>query len=126
MRNRGMNIMPASALLTAWGALIAVPTGEVFRHILPKHFFSWEGAGWSLAPLILLAIVLNSAQQVLMNFSIKEHLSLAIPIMSATPVFVMLLSTIFLRDLERLNRRVVVGVLVTISGMVVIGIGRHG
>ncbi len=126
MRNRGMHIMPASALLTAWAAMIAVPMAEVFRQILPRHFFSWGGAGWALVPVIVLGIVLNSAQQVIMNFSLKGQMSLAIPIMSATPVFVMVLSALFLRDLERLNRRVVVGILVTIIGMAAIGLGRHG
>ena len=126
MRNRGMHIMPAPVFLTAWGALIAVPMAEVFRKILPKHFFSWEGAGWALAPVIFLGIVLNSAQQVIMNFSLKGQLSLAIPIMSSTPVFVMVLSAIFLRDLERLNRRVVAGILMTMIGMAAIGVGRHG
>jgi len=126
MRNRGMNIMPAAALLTAWGAMIAVPAGEVFRRILPKRFFSWEKAGWSLAPIIFLGILLNCVQQVVMNLSLKGKISLAIPIMSATPVFVMFLSFLFLRDLERLNRRVIAGIMITIVGMAIIGTGRHG
>ncbi|MDP6364624.1 MAG: hypothetical protein QF787_00520 [Nitrospinota bacterium] len=75
---------------------------------------------------MFLGIVLNSAQQVIMNFSLKGQLSLAIPIMSSTPVFVMVLSAIFLRDLERLNRRVVAGILMTMIGMAAIGVGRHG
>lgn len=126
MRNRGMNLMPASALLTAWAAAVAVPASEIFRPLLPKHFFSWKGATWALAPVIVLGIALNSVQQVFLNLSLRDHLSLAVPVLSATPVFVMLFSAVFLRDLERLNRRVVVGVLITITGMTAIGIGRHG
>jgi drug/metabolite transporter (DMT)-like permease len=125
-RHRGMNIMPASALLTAWAALVAVPTGEVLRTVLPNRIFSWEKISWSLAPVIFLAIFFNSVQQVVMNLSLKGQMSLAIPIMSTSPVIVMLLSAVFLRDLERLNRRVVVGILITFLGMVAIGIGRHG
>lgn len=126
MRNRGMNIMPASALLTAWAALVAVPTGEALRAALPSRILSWEKISWSLAPVIFLAIFFNSVQQVVMNISLKGQMSLAIPIMSSTPVIVMLLSAVFLRDLERLNRRVVVGILITFLGMATIGIGRHG
>jgi drug/metabolite transporter (DMT)-like permease len=126
MRNRGMNIMPESALLTAWAALVAVPTGEMFRKVFPNRQFSWEKVGWSLVPLIVLGIFFNSVHQVVMNFSLKGRISLAIPIMSSAPVFVMILSSIFLRDLERLNFRVVVGILITFLGMATIGIGRHG
>lgn len=126
MRNRGMNIMPDSVLLTAWAAFVAVPTGEVFRVAFPTKIFSWEKIGWSLVPVILLGIFFNTVHQVVMNFSLKGQISLAIPIMSASPVFVMVLSSIFLRDLERLNFRAVVGILITFSGMAAIGIGRHG
>ena len=61
-----------------------------------------------------------------MNISLQGKISLAIPIMSTSPVIVMLLSAFFLRDIERLNRRVVVGILITFVGMTAIGIGRHG
>ena len=81
MRNRGMNLMPASALLTAWAAAVAVPASEIFRPLLPKHFFSWKGATWALAPLIALGIALNSVQQVFLNLSLRDHLSLAVPIL---------------------------------------------
>ncbi|MFP6869931.1 MAG: DMT family transporter [Nitrospinota bacterium] len=126
MRNRGMNIMSESALLTAWAALVAVPTGEMFRTVFPKRILSWERVGWSLVPLIVLGIIFNSVHQVVMNISLKGQISLAIPIMSSTPVFVMILSSIFLRDLERLNARVVVGILITFMGMAAIGFGRYG
>lgn len=126
MRNRGMNLMPAAALLTGWAALIALPAGEALRPFLPKEYFSWGRAGWSILPFIVAGIFLNSAQQVMVNLSLRGQLSLAVPIMSSTPVFVMLLSVIFLRDLERLNSRVVVGVLISIAGMAAIGVGRHG
>lgn len=126
MRNRGMHIMPAAALLTAWSALVALPAGEMARPFLPKQYFSWGNAGLAVVPIIVVGILLNSAQQVIINSSLKGQLSLAVPIMSASPVFVMILSAIFLRDLERLNSRVVVGVLITIVGMAAVGVGRHG
>ena len=126
MRNRGMNFMPASALLTGWGALVALPAGEALRPFLPKEYSSWRGAGLAVIPIIVAGVLINSVQQVVINISLKGQLSLAMPIMNSTPVFVMLLSVIFLRDLERLNSRMVVGVLITITGMAAIGLGRHG
>ncbi len=126
MRNRGMNFMPASALLTGWAALVALPAGEALRPFLPKEYFSWRSAGLAVIPIIVAGILINSVQQVVINISLKGQLSLAMPIMNSTPVFVMLLSVIFLRDLERLNSRMVVGVLITITGMAAIGLGRHG
>ena len=105
---------------------MAIPTGEMFRTVFPKRVLSWERVGWSLVPLIVLGIIFNSLHQVVMNISLQGQISLAIPIMSSTPVFVMILSSIFLRDLERLNPRVVVGILITFMGMAAIGFGRHG
>ncbi len=45
--------------------------------------------------------------------------------MSASPVFVILFSAMFLRKIERLNKRVIIGVLIAVAGMMVIGVGRH-
>jgi len=125
MRNRGMNVMREPALLTAWAALVAIPTGELLRPLLPRRYFAWGPIG-ALAPVLLLSMVLNCVQQVLINQSIQGKLSLAVPIMSASPVFVLVLSAAFLRDLERLNARVVAGVLLAVAGMAAIGAGRHG
>jgi len=124
MRNRGMNLMHAPALLTAWAALVAIPTGEALRPLLPRRYFAWGGATRML-PLIGLGTCLNGLQQVVMNQSMKGKLSLAVPISSAAPVFVLLLSALFLRGVERLNRRVVIGAIIAVAGMAAVGIGRH-
>ncbi len=126
MRKRGMNIMPAAALLTAWSAFVALPVGMMMRPYLPKRDTSWGNAGMAIVPAVAGGIFLSSVHQIFMNNTLLGQLSLAIPIVSAAPVFVMILSAIFLRDLERLNRRVVIGILITAAGMVAIGIGRHG
>ncbi len=126
MRNRGMNVMPAAALLTGWAAFVAFPVGMMMTPYLPKKDISWRTAGMAVLPVIALGIFLSSVQQIFMNTTLMGQLSLAIPILSAAPVFVMILSAIFLRGLERLNPRVVVGILITAAGMVAIGVGRHG
>ena len=53
-------------------------------------------------------------------------ISIAVPIGSSAPVFVLILSAIFLRKTENLNLRVVIGILITVIGVIGIGISRHG
>ncbi|MAE06936.1 MAG: DMT family transporter [Nitrospinota bacterium] len=124
VRHRGMSYMAAPALLTAWGALVAIPTGELIRPLLPKRFFEW-GDAKRVSHLILLGALLNGIGQITVNQAMRGKLSLAVPILSSSPVFVLLLSALFLRKIERLNRRVIIGVLVAVAGMIIIGIGRH-
>lgn len=126
MRNRGMNVMPAAALLTAWAAFIALPAGMMMTPYLPKKHTSFGNAGMAVVPAVVAGIIFSSVHQVFINTTLMGQLSLAVPILSAAPVFVMLLSVIFLRDLERLNLRVVLGILITVFGMAAIGVGRHG
>ncbi len=126
MRNRGMNVMPAAALLTSWSAFVALPAGMMMSPYLPKRDTSWGNAGMAVVPAVIAGIFLSSVHQIFMNTTLMGQLSLAIPIVSVAPVFVMILSAIFLRDLERLNPRVVIGILITAVGMAAIGIGRHG
>jgi drug/metabolite transporter (DMT)-like permease len=98
----------------------------MMRPYVPKRDNSWGTAGVAVVPAVAAGIFLSSIHQIFVNTALMGQLSLAIPIMSAAPVFVMILSAIFLRDLERLNQRVVIGILITAAGMVAIGAGRHG
>ena len=125
MRNRGMNYMAEPFLLTTWSALVALPTGEILRRFLPKKFFSM-GDAKKMIPLILIGITMNSFAQVLINQSMRGKISIAVPIGSSAPVFVLILSAIFLRKTENLNLRVVIGILITVIGVIGIGISRHG
>ena len=63
---------------------------------------------------------------VLINQSMRGKISIAVPIGSSAPVFVLILSAIFLRKTENLNLRVVIGILITVIGVIGIGISRHG
>ncbi len=125
MRNRGMNYMAEPFLLTTWSALVAIPTGEILRKFLPKKFFCM-GEAKKMIPLLLFGIAMNSFSQVLINQSMRGKISLAVPIGSSAPVFVLILSAIFLRKTENLNFRVVIGILITVLGVIGIGISRHG
>ncbi|MBM32296.1 MAG: hypothetical protein CL764_05495 [Chloroflexi bacterium] len=96
MRNRGMNYMAEPFLLTTWSALVAIPTGEILRKFLPKKFFCL-GDAKKMIPLLLIGVTMNSFAQVLINQSMRGKISLAVPIGSSAPVFVLILSAIFLR-----------------------------
>ena len=124
MRKQGMSYMAAPALLTAWSALVAIPTSEGLRHFLPKRYFEWGSKRY--IPLLVFGTIINGLMQILINLALKGKLSLAVPILSSTPIFALCLSAMFLRGIERLNARVVLGVCITVLGIVAVSIGRHG
>ncbi|MCE2452736.1 MAG: DMT family transporter, partial [Nitrospinae bacterium] len=101
MRKQGMSYMAAPALLTAWSAMVAIPTSEGLRHFLPKRYFQWGSKRY--LPLLVFGTIINGLMQILINLSLKGKLSLAVPILSSTPIFALCLSALFLRDIERLN-----------------------
>lgn len=124
MRKQGMSYMAAPALLTAWSAMVAIPTSEAFRHFLPKRYFVWGSKRY--IPLLIFGTIVNGLMQILINLALQGKLSLAVPILSSTPIFALCLSALFLRDIERLNARVVVGIFIAVLGIVAVSIGRHG
>jgi drug/metabolite transporter, DME family len=50
----------------------------------------------------------------------RGQLSVIIPLLNTTPLFTVFFSAIFLRDIERVNRRVVLGALLMVAGVVLI------
>ena len=119
MRKEGMSYMAAPALLTAWSALVAIPTSEGLRHFLPARYFEWGSKRY--LPLLIFGTALNGLMQILINLALQGKLSLAVPILSSTPVFALCLSALFLRNIERLNARVVMGVFIAVLGIVAVG-----
>ena len=124
MRKQGMSYMAAPALLTAWSAFVAIPTSEGLRHFLPARYFEWGSKRY--IPLLVFGTTINGLMQILINLALKGKLSLAVPILSSTPIFALCLSALFLRDIEHLNARVVTGILIAVVGIVAVSIGRHG
>ncbi len=124
MRKQGMSYMAAPALLTAWSALVAIPTSEALRRFLPRRYFEWGARRY--LPLMVFGMTVNGLMQILINLALQGKLSLAAPILSGTPIFALCLSALFLRDVERLNARVAVGVCIAVVGIVAVGVGRHG
>lgn len=124
MRKEGMSYMAAPALLTAWSAIVAIPTSEGLRRFLPRRYFEWGSRRY--LPLLLFGTALNGLMQVLINLALKGKISLAVPILSSTPIFALCLSALFLRGIERLNARVVTGVVIAVAGIAAVSLGRHG
>ncbi len=124
MRKEGMSWMAAPALLTAWSALVAIPTSEGLRRFLPRRYFEWGSRRY--IPLLLFGTTINGLMQILINLALKGKLSLAVPILSSTPIFALCLSALFLRGIERLSARVVLGVVIAVAGIAAVGVGRHG
>ncbi len=124
MRKEGMSYMAAPALLTAWSAVVAIPASEALRRFLPRRYFEWGSRRY--LPLLIFGTTINGLMQVLINLALQGRLSLAVPILSSTPVFALCLSVLFLRSAERLNARVVVGICIAVLGLVAVGVGRHG
>ncbi len=124
MRKQGMSYMAAPALLTAWSALVAIPTSEALRRFLPKRYFEWGSRRY--VPLLIFGTTINGLMQILINLALQGKLSLAVPILSSTPIFALSLSALFLRDIERLGMRVVLGICIAVAGIVAVSVGRHG
>ena len=69
----------------------------------------------------LAAALLATAAQVLNFVALgRGELSVIIPLLNTTPLFTVLLSVVFLRKLETVNRRVVLGALLMFAGVVTI------
>jgi DME family drug/metabolite transporter len=50
----------------------------------------------------------------------RAHVSVIIPLLNTTPLFTLLFSGLFLRNLEQLNARIVLGAILMVSGVVLI------
>lgn len=124
MRKQGMSYMAAPALLTAWSALVAIPTSEALRRFLPRRYFEWGSRRY--LPLLIFGTTINGLMQILINLALQGKLSLAVPILSSTPIFALTLSALFLRDIERLGARAVLGIFIAVAGIVAVSVGRHG
>ena len=54
----------------------------------------------------------------------KGDISVVAPIITSAPIFSLLLTAVFLRDIERIRPAMAVGVLATVARMLLIAFGR--
>jgi DME family drug/metabolite transporter len=119
LRKRGLMILPdpfvatvmvTSVSLTLFLIFLLVTKRAQSLRMQRKSFFFFLGA----------AMLATSAQ--IANFIAlgRAHVSVIIPLLNTTPLFTLLFSALFLRDIEQLNARIVLGAILMVSGVVTI------
>jgi drug/metabolite transporter (DMT)-like permease len=123
IRKKGMAAFPNPMLTVAWANLIGIPILLTVRKYSPPVLFEWGGR--STVIVIALLGILNSANQVFINMAVfYGDVSVVTPIITSSPIFSLLFTILLLRDLERIRASLVIGVLITVVGMIFIAIGR--
>lgn len=119
LRKQGLQILPspfvATATVTSTSLLLLVAFVVITQR---THQLRMERR--SLGYFIAAALVAVSAQ--ISNFIAlgRGELSVIIPLLNTTPLFTLLLSSLFLRDVEKITPRIVVGATLMVAGVVVI------
>ncbi len=107
--------VPAAAITTSTSLAIFVvfllATGKISLVKPHKKSLPFFGSA---------ALVSASAQ--LLNFVALDtgQVSVIVPLLNTSPLFTVLLGSLFLRDLEKINLRVLLGVLLMVAGMAII------
>ena len=123
IRKIGLESMPNPFLTVAWSNFIGLLTLFGMRRFIDPQMYRW--ASTKVIFLVLIAAILNSISQFCMNFSVMYgDLSVVTPIITSSPIFSLLLTAIFLRKSERIRLTMVLGVFVTVFGMILIGVSQ--
>ncbi len=119
LRKQGLQILPDPFVAVAIVTTVSLILFLVFVLTTGKaHLLQMEREGFSF---FLAAALLATAAQVLNFVALgRGELSVIIPLLNTTPLFTVLLSVVFLRKLETVNRRVVLGALLMFAGVVTI------
>jgi uncharacterized membrane protein len=119
LRKQGLKILPdpfvAVAIVTTVSLILllvfVLSTGRAQSLRLDRQGFSF----------FLAAAFLATTAQVLNFIALgRGELSVIIPLLNTTPLFTVLLSVLFLRKVETVNRRIVFGALLMFAGIVTI------
>ena len=119
LRKQGLKILPdpfvAVAMVTTVSLILflvfVLTTGRAKSLRMERQSFSF----------FLAAALLATAAQVLNFVALgRGELSVIIPLLNTTPLFTVLLSVLFLRKVETVNRRIVFGALLMFAGIVTI------
>ena len=110
---------------TAISCLTALALLPAAWHFTPRL----EGARCTLrgTGYLVLAAFLNSVAQIaLMNSLLTAGVAYTVPIYSASPLVVLILAAIFMRQRERLTARLAWAVFLTVAGAALVTASRHG
>ncbi|MGH7827750.1 MAG: DMT family transporter [Candidatus Binatia bacterium] len=119
LRKQGLMILPDPFVATVTVTSVSLALFVVFL-LLTKRTKSLRMERDSFLFFLGAAFVATSAQ--IANFIAlgRGHVSVIIPLLNTTPLFTLLFSGLFLRNVEKLNSRIVVGALLMVSGVVLI------
>lgn len=123
LRKKGIDAFPNPMLTVAWANLIGLPVLLSVGKFAPPALFKWGGR--SAVVVMASLAVLNSANQVFMNLAVMNgDISVVTPIIAASPIFSLFFTMVLLRDMERIRPAMVIGLLITVAGVVLIVVGR--
>jgi drug/metabolite transporter (DMT)-like permease len=119
LRKQGLNILPdpfvATAMVTMTSLVILVAfiltTKRTTLLVMDRH---------SLPFFVVAASIAVSAQ--ILNFIAlgRGQVSVIIPLLNTTPLFSVLFTSVFLRNVERVPPRVIIGAVLMVAGVVII------
>lgn len=123
IRKKGLAAMPNVALTVAWANFVSLPIILSLRPFVPASYFAISDR--AALRILLIAGVFNAGGQILMNSAVSVgDISVVTPIYSSAPIFSLIFVALFGRGVERTHRTLVIGVLLTVAGMVAVGLGR--
>jgi drug/metabolite transporter, DME family len=119
LRKQGLKILPDPFVAVAIVTTVSLILFLIFVLITGRaKSLRMERQGFSF---FLAAALLATAAQVLNFIALgRGELSVIIPLLNTTPLFTVLLSVLFLRKVETVNRRIVFGALIMFAGIVTI------
>ncbi len=119
LRKQGLKILPDPFVAVAIVTTVSLILFLIFVLITGRaKSLRMERQGFSF---FLAAALLATAAQVLNFVALgRGELSVIIPLLNTTPLFTVLLSVLFLRKVETVNRRIVFGALLMFAGIVTI------
>jgi DME family drug/metabolite transporter len=119
LRKQGLKILPDPFVAVAIVTTVSLILFLIFVLITGRaQSLRMERQGFSF---FLAAALLATAAQVLNFVALgRGELSVIIPLLNTTPLFTVLLSVLFLRKVETVNRRIVFGALLMFAGIVTI------
>jgi uncharacterized membrane protein len=74
----------------------------------------------SLVPFIVAGVFETSAVLLMLTAFVNGPVVLVSPIAATSPIWTLLMSVVFLRDLERVNRYAVLGTVCVVAGVIAI------
>ena len=119
LRKQGLKILPDPFVAVAIVTTVSLILFLVFVLATGRaHLLRMERQGFSFFSA---AALLATAAQVLNFVALaRGELSVIIPLLNTTPLFTVLLSVVFLRKVETVNQRIVLGAILMFAGVVII------